>query len=516
MNCENLAVYGLHGESHAAPMGTLTAYWAALGAGAEGIAAGLQMTKDGVAVCCPRNILKEDGGTPYRVSDITAQELHDFDAGAAFRSTVLDADNQPTGEKGEDTPWAGGTPKKPALYYPRLDEVLRLFGRRTQLMLLITDEVNPQHAEAIGKKAMKILASFGLLQRVMVAAPGHVCRLITEQSPGTPTALTADPAKTLPENLEEALQVQARFLYTTIEEICKYKTLLACPGGSAIKFLLTSETMPYAPTPAAYSDVLACRNVHAVVMRSVDHTLRLGDPPALVLSDDFEGTEINRDRWSCGYSHCNEDTTVSQDNGFIISIKEGGSYSGGAALTLLPIAGRFDAHVDIQVSNPHQGTTFEMACIGIDPGYFHIDNTDLDSRNVNLTFDVHGAPPYASSERDENDGFRIGWNNGYNLTKVDPDWQASSVNMYNKYGRDVGNGAKDNPTGSLRLRRNGTVFNAYYKDKYNKAWVCSGSALVGNLGPDVHIRLGGKHWGKGGETPPWNKFVFTHFRLFQF
>lgn len=47
----NLPVYGLHGESHAAPMDTLVSYWAALGEGAEGIAAGLQMTGDGCLVC---------------------------------------------------------------------------------------------------------------------------------------------------------------------------------------------------------------------------------------------------------------------------------------------------------------------------------------------------------------------------------------------------------------------------------------------------------------------------------
>jgi hypothetical protein len=295
MKCFDMPVYGLHGESHAAPMSTIPAFWGALGAGADGIALGVQMTGDGVIICCPGDALIDKDGGEVRVRDMTVDEIREFDAGARFRSVELDS-----------------------------------------------------------------------------------------------------------------------------------------------------------------------------------------------------------------------------DKGLVISIMEGGSYSGGAGVTVMPVHGPFDACVDVFVGNPGQGTTLEMACIGIAPGYFHIDNTDLNSRNVNLTFDVHGAPPYASSERDEADGYRIGWNNGYNLTRLDDDWTAASVNMYNKYGRDVGNGSKDNPVCSLRLQRCGSVVNAYYKDKYNHAWVLSGSALVGNLGPDVNIRLGAKLWAKGGMEPPANHVVFSRFRLYQF
>ena len=88
--------------------------------------------------------------------------------------------------------------------------------------------------------------------------------------------------------------------------------------------------------------------------------------------------------------------------------------------------------------------------------------------------------------------------------------------MYNKYSRDVGNGDPDNPTGTLRLVRNGAVFNAYSKDKYNDAWVLSGSELIPNLGPDIHLRLAAKHWNKGGREAPGNQITFTNFQLYQF
>jgi hypothetical protein len=283
-----------------------------------------------------------------------------------------------------------------------------------------------------------------------------------------------------------------------------------------IKLLLSSEKAPLAPTPAQFAKVVELKALTGLCFRSVEACVEMVTPPAEVLADDFAGTRIDRTTWSCGYSHQNQDTQISQCDGLTITIKQGGAYSGGAAVTRLPIHGRFDARVDFHVAHPHQGTTFEMAAIGIDPGYFHIDNTDLNSRKVSLTFDVHGAPPYASSERDEDDGFRLGWNNGYNLTKFDPDWAAASVNMYNKYSRDVGDGAKDNPAGSLRLVRHGSVFNAYYKDKYNQEWVCTGAELIPNLGPDIHLRLAAKHWNKGGRPAPHNQVIFSNFRVFQF
>lgn len=235
------------------------------------------------------------------------------------------------------------------------------------------------------------------------------------------------------------------------------------------------------------------------------------------MHDEFGGKRINTELWAAGYSHQNTETVISQDDGLHIAIAEGDKYSGAAAVCLLPIYGRFDAQVDFWVGNPQQGTTFEMAAICIDPGYHHPDNGDLNSKKVNLTFDVHGAPPYASSERDENDGFRCGWNNGFCLTQISQDWDSASGNMYNKYGRDVGCGSADSPSGSLRLVRNGKVFATYYRDKFNKEWVCSGAMLVQNMSDFAYIRLAAKHWHKvAGRRNPANDIKFYNFKLFQF
>ncbi len=237
-------------------------------------------------------------------------------------------------------------------------------------------------------------------------------------------------------------------------------------------------------------------------MSAVNQMHELMFPRGMVASDDFPGKKFNSDLWTVGHSRPNQDTKIFCDDGLHIQIS-GQEYSGAAVLTAYSIYGAFDARMSFEVANPHQGTTFELAALHVDAGY----------RPINLTFDVHGAPPYASSERDEDDGFRIGWNNGPALTEFileDPAKPYSGVpqssNLYNNYSRDVGYAKKDSPTGELRLTRNGDVYNAYYRDKFNKAWVLSGSVAVPALADAVFLRLGANHWPKKKKPARWELY----------
>jgi len=485
-----------------------------MGAGGAGFVAGLHLTKSGTAVCCPSATLTKPGAEPLAVLELSDEELQAFDAGACFQSTVLDADYQPTGETGTNYPWAEIPKKGPHLYHPKLSEVLQMFGRRTGIFLKLQEDQGAAAANALVEQTLKDLQRFGLTGRVTIIAPKSLGARIRQQSPEASLALAAPADQSLQQSIADCKSLQAEYLFATLEAVSGQVGALT--DMRPVKLLLTSAQAPMAPPPRQLAGLADLDCLAGLCFRSVESCVEMVTPPAQVLADGFAGTTIDQSIWACGYSHQNQDTQISQNDGLTITIQQGGCYSGGAAVTLLPIHGRFDAQVDFHVAHPHQGTTFEMAAISIDPGYFHIDNSNLNSRTVNLTFDVHGAAPYASSERDENDGFRIGWNNGFNLTKFDADWSASSVNMYNKYSRDVGNGAIDNPSGILRLVRNGAMFNAYSRDKYNQAWVCTGSELIPNLGPDIHLRLAAKHWNKGGEVAPHNQIIFTNFRLFQF
>ena len=281
--------------------------------------------------------------------------------------------------------------------------------------------------------------------------------------------------------------------------------------SGAPQLLVTPTAGHRAPWPDEYAVLAGSAGVAGYAVSAVNELHELMHGRGLIVADNFDGTKANSDFWVLGHSRPNNESSIEVNDGLHIKI-EGKEYSGAAAFTAFSIHGAFDARMSFEVANPNQGTTFELAALHIDAGY----------QQPNLTFDVHGAPPYASSERDEDDGFRIGWNNGPGLiffVVEDPTKPQKAVpqssNLYNNYGRDVGYAKKDSPKGYLRLTRNGYVYNSYYRDKFNQAWVLSGSVAVPALAEAVFLRLGAKHWPKKGKTAPNNQFRFSEFELFQ-
>jgi hypothetical protein len=514
-----ILVYALGGDALTSPEHTETSFLAALGGGAGGIVSGVRLSKDGVSVCANHNTFEQTCGDKRAVREMTWNEISKLDAGFTFCSMPLDNENQPSGDPGKDKPWQGNLPKKPAIRVLRLDQALILLARRCTLMLLL-----PPGENDLVDAVVSELKKYGVLNRVKLLGDLSVCKYIEGKYPCSQYVLIGAPGQNPSEQLRLAEALGAKNLCLDWDNACHNlegriefdPDLKENLTKSNVRLLLESGSMPFAPKPAYFKAVQFIEEIEGIIAAGTLPTVEGLTPSALIAQDDFAGKSVDQKLWAAGYSHINQDTVISQNDGLCVDIIEGGSYSGAAAVCLIPLHGRFDAQVDFHVGNPKQGTTFEMAAICIDPGYHHMNNSDLNTRNVNLTFDVHGAPPYASSERDEDDGFRCGWNNGFNLTKVDPNWEAASVNMYNKYGRDVGNGDADNPVGSLRLIRNGSVFTTYYKDKYNDAWVCSGSMPVQNMSDDVYIRLAAKHWNKGSNPPPGNSVRFYGFRLYQF
>lgn len=517
MSNNSKTLYGLGGDALMAPEHTETAFWAALGGGADGFVSGVRLSKDKVVVCSNYDTFEKTSGNPGKVTEMTWKEISQLDAGFTFRSTILDQESQPTGIRGLDKPWEGNSPKKRAIRVMRLSQMLIHFSRRSKIILLLPTNEDHELIEL----TVAELKRYGVLNRVILLGKKEACAYLQKTFPKSQLGLIGSSVK----DISVASSLGAVSFYLDWDIACSKTStgtvvfneeLKSQLEKSSISLLLGSEIMVFSPKPKYISAIKDVSGKIGIIARGIVPTNAILTPPALIANDNFKGKYLDRSLWSAGYSHINQDTTISQKDGLHIVIKENGSYSGAAAICLIPIHGRFDAQVDFEVSNPKQGTTFEMAAICIDPGYHHIRNDDLNTRNTNLTFDVHGAPPYASSERDEDDGFRCGWNNGFNLTRVNPDWRASSVNMYNKYGRDVGNGNSDNHSGTLRLVRNGAVFISYYKDKYNDSWVCSGTMLIQNMANDVYIRLAAKHWNKGGNPAPGNHVIFSNFKLFQF
>lgn len=499
-------IWAIEGHSLCAPESTIPALWAALGAGADGLFLTVQLTKDGVPVCCRNETAKETCGDPTPISDLTLNELQSLDAGKAFRSTALDSDGNPV-SYGQDNPWSGGNGGKIPLYHPSLEEVLRLFSRRARIVVAFPEfPIQEEQYKELASLIKETLQSFGADHTTAIVVSLGYMPIAYDLFPADKVILSAVRKPTT-----EPLSFEPKTLMVSASQFDKLSTGPSRPSYSS--YIITPDN-GICFSKSQLERLSNSELVSGYACTAVDSVAASVRYDSLIAQDSFSGTKLNRSLWVCGFSKTNQDTKISQDDGLQIKIAKDGEYSGAAAVTAYPVHEDFDARVAFTVANPQQGTTFEIAAIQVDPGYHHMDSRNLTRKDVNLTFDVHGAPPYASSERDENDGFRIGWNNGPAVTQFSKG-EAQSSNIYNKYSRDVGDGTKKSPAGYLRLTRRGNVFNAYYKDMHNSAWVLSGTALVATLAPDVFIRLAAKHWPKAKKSPPANTVVFSHFELYQ-
>lgn len=512
-----MRIFGLMGDSHTAPQDTMVAYWAALGANADGIAVGVRLTRDNEVVCISHDCLGATCGDPRLVSQVEAEVIAGTDAGVTFRSVALDANDQPiVNLNGRDRPWRGGLKSKLAISHPTLKEVLRTFARRTNIAIVLPVDFPDTQLWRLAEAVVGLCRACGVEDHITLVAPMGVCKRLRDEAFAIPRVMVASSGRSLQSNVDTALMCGAEGLLVDLDTSAEALQSMSDHQGMGIPLWLMSSLSPFALRPDNVVELSRMPWVHAVLVRSPLAAVARRDARSLVDNDTF-AKGIDKARWSAGYSSVNTDTKIKARKGLRIKIKGGGVYSGAAAVTRTPIHGRFDCDVSFKVANPSNGTTFELAAIGIDPPkYSQTDNKNLVKRDVNLTFDVHGAPPYASSERDEDDGYRCGWNNSHNFAMVDEDWTAKSANMFNQYGRNIGNGSRSNKKGRLRLVRNGPVFVSYYTDKHNDGWVCSGTMLVSNLSEDAYIRLAAKHWPKGGDVPPANEVVFKDFNLYQF
>lgn len=491
-----LTIWADGGESLCAPEDTLPAYWGALGAGAGGLALTVQSSKDGRLICSAADQLGGAKGSGKPIGLMAASEIRQFDAGASFRSQALDERFLAKGRPGRETPWAGHAGKHDALYHPDLDEVLRHFGRRTRMLLRFKAQGGAPERRKLAALTLALLDRHAVFGRTMMAGDAAMIAALADAP--AERCLLAESAS-MADAVKQARSAKATAVVTTITTLRDVDRL----PSSGVKIIARPAARCFAYEPALYRALAAKPSVAGLLVRGVAEMHGVAHPRGLVVRDDFAGQRIDRDLWTVGHSRNNHDTTIRVDDGIRIEI-EGDEYSGAAAFSNFSINGDFDARMGFEVANPEQGTTFELAAVHVDAGY----------RPTNLTFDVHGAPPYASSERDENDGFRIGWNNGPALTRwVDNEPQSS--NLYNCYGRDVGYAKADNPRGQLRLTRCGQIFNAYYTDRAHDGWVLCGSVPVPALADSLFLRLGAKHWPKGGGAPPTNKFRFAGFELRQ-
>lgn len=240
-------------------------------------------------------------------------------------------------------------------------------------------------------------------------------------------------------------------------------------------------------------------------------------PLQLIWQDAFEGNSLGS-HWVGGHYNESLEGSIWVEDGLHVRFVAGTEYASAGVVTRLPVVGDFEARVQFDVESPAQGTTFELAAISVDPPRRSaLDQAHADVYTRCRAYDVHGVPPYVSSEFDENNGWRIGWNRSTAQTRADANGALIADNHFNRYGADSGPAPTGSAQGSLRLMRVGADWTAYRLDADGGSWIQTGEVLQMNLAGPVFLRMAAKHWVKrtaGLTTAPANSVRFSNFELY--
>lgn len=262
MNREVLQIYAHGGDALSAPANTETAFMAALGVGATGLACPVCLTTDGVVVC------SEDAS----IRQMDWHAARQLDAGADFCSVALDGENRPTGLTGKDRPWAS-SPKGAALCYPTLERVLVAFGRFCPIIVMV-DHFDEPTVVAVAN----LLERFGLDRRVRILGNLATCEFLSSSYPDVPKILRVD-------SLDDFTDLVHRSGRLGISDFCvdwgisDNEWLIA---NSADFTLWFSSRVAYAPTAACierlcgFPRVGGCHRTRGPAGRVIAHSGQLG------------------------------------------------------------------------------------------------------------------------------------------------------------------------------------------------------------------------------------------------
>ena len=232
--------------------------------------------------------------------------------------------------------------------------------------------------------------------------------------------------------------------------------------------------------------------------------------------DDFPGPEPGP-HWVGGHLNTSTECLLTVSNGVRITVDAGTEYASAGVVTRHAVAGDFAADVAFSVSNPSPGSTLELAAVTVAPPALSVLAPKV-RRDCALVFNVHGEPPYVSSEFDEDDGWRIGWNEREPVYRFDAFGFPTAVSSHNRYG-DNSLKPTGATTGWLRLvREGGTHWSAWRRGTEQHPWVLveARDMAAPSLAQAVYLRLVAKHWVKGSEhltIAPANQIVFQSFAL---
>lgn len=230
--------------------------------------------------------------------------------------------------------------------------------------------------------------------------------------------------------------------------------------------------------------------------------------------DGFAGPGLDP-RWVGGHLNHSPEAALALDQGLRLAFVEGRDYATAGVVLRDPLQGDFQAAVKFSVAQPAPGTTFEIAAIQVAPPAVG-GKPPAGREHEFRVFNVHGSPPYASSEADEDDGWRIGWNRGARQGRLNTagEWQAD--NRDNRYGTPKLGPITAGTTGWLRLSRVGQDWFSHGRRDGEPTWQQTGRRALAELAGPVYLRLMAKHWVKTKEqqtVAPANLVVLADFEL---
>lgn len=231
--------------------------------------------------------------------------------------------------------------------------------------------------------------------------------------------------------------------------------------------------------------------------------------------DNFDGPELSQ-FWIGGHFNRSYEVRLEISEGLRISFDEGIQYASAGVVSKQTIDGDFEAELRFIVTNPAHGSTFEMAAIQVAPPLV-TSIPPLKLSEANRVFNVHGAPPYISSEFDECDGWRIGWNFGNRQGGWSDTGEWLADNSDNQYGKSQFGPIEGLTSGWLKLSRvNGTLWQVSCRRLDTDDWVEVGSKNTELLSGPIYLRLVAKHWVKhriNATIAPENSVILSKFKL---
>jgi len=495
---KRVACNGLPGRL---PEGILDGFLAAYTLGADLLLLDLGMTKDGELVTGGQRALQRMG-VPHALGDLTLEQVEALDAGLGFRGRFEQGESVLTGQ---DIPWVRHGRQPLTALATAFEVLLQVEGLMPVISRL---DIAPGIARQTALDRLATLSEqLDLASGFGVTTDEAGVAEVRARCPDATPVLVCPSGGSLPVVRDRA-QAGGMPVLASYDE-----ALAAFPGTPAASAAGTvfpgAGDLIVVPEPnlrtnsAILTKLQALPQVWGIGFSDLMNVAVCPPPRRVLFADSLRGGSVNRRHWVAGYSRPNPDTTWScTAEGFRVEVCQGGSYSGAGLVLAWPVHGDFDVQVEFNVGSPAQGTTLELCVINVNPGAFQTSPGQGRQPN-HPAFDVHGGSPYVATERDESDGFRAICSRGCTILTE------GRQNVYNFYGRDVGN--PDARAGFLRLVRRGEAWASFYCDENNPDWMGCGSLVNASMNSEVYVRMAAKHWIKDGNPAPAN---IVHFREF--